>query len=82
LRAKLPADIIAKMEQYEKTGNYEAPEYQGIMIGTIYAQYLCRLNPWPDPVMRWFNHFNAQIYNTMQGPNEFVIIGNFKDWDV
>ena len=24
---------------------------------------------------------NAQIYNTMQGPSEFTVTGNFKDWD-
>ena len=82
LRARLPADVIAKLEHYEQAGDYEAPEYLEIMMGTIYAQYLCRLNPWPDPLMRSFNHFNGQIYNTMQGPNEFVITGNFRDWDV
>ena len=30
---------------------------------------------------RAFKKFNTTIYNTMQGPNEFVITGNFKDWD-
>jgi proline iminopeptidase len=24
---------------------------------------------------------NAKVYNTMQGPNEFVVNGTFKDWD-
>jgi proline iminopeptidase len=28
-----------------------------------------------------FRHMNQQVYNTMQGPNEFVITGNFKDWN-
>jgi len=23
----------------------------------------------------------AQVYNTMQGPNEFIVTGTFKDWD-
>jgi proline iminopeptidase len=32
-------------------------------------------------VLRAFGGLNAQIYNTMQGPNEFVVTGNFKDWD-
>jgi len=82
LRAKLPAETVATMEKYEKTGNYEAPEYQKIIFNTIYAQRICRLDPWPDPLMRSLKHFNLQIYNTMQGPNEFVITGNFKDWDV
>jgi proline iminopeptidase len=32
-------------------------------------------------VNRAFKKFNQKIYNTMQGPNEFVISGNFKTWD-
>jgi proline iminopeptidase len=31
--------------------------------------------------MNAFNHANLHIYNVMQGPNEFSITGNFKDWD-
>lgn len=51
------------------------------MIGTVYARHLCRLDPWPDPVARTFKHLATKVYNTMQGPNEFVITGNLKDWD-
>ena len=51
------------------------------MFGKVYAAHLIRVNPWPEPVDRAFKKFNAQIYNTMQGPNEFVISGNFKNWD-
>ena len=32
-------------------------------------------------MQRAFKHVNAQVYNTMQGNNEFVVTGNFKDWD-
>ena len=35
----------------------------------------------PEPVNRAFKHINNQVYNTMQGPNEFVVTGTFKDWD-
>jgi proline iminopeptidase len=28
-----------------------------------------------------FRHLNTRVYNTMQGPNEFVVTGTFKDWD-
>lgn len=31
--------------------------------------------------MRAFKKLNAKIYNTMQGPNEFVITGNLKEWN-
>jgi proline iminopeptidase len=81
LRAKLPPATIAVLEKYEAKGEYEAPEYQQVMYKDIYGQYLCRLDPWPDPVQRAFKHLNPKVYNTMQGPNEFVVNGTFKDWD-
>ena len=31
--------------------------------------------------MRSFVNLNAAIYNTMQGPSEFTVTRNFKDWD-
>jgi len=40
-----------------------------------------RLDPWPDPVERTFKHFNDKVYNTMQGPNEFLYTGNLKNWN-
>jgi len=81
LRAALPADVRAVLDKYEKKGEYQAPEYQETMIKKVYSRHVCRLDPWPDPVERTFKHFNDKVYNTMQGPNEFVITGNFKDWD-
>ncbi|MCC6862342.1 MAG: proline iminopeptidase-family hydrolase [Bryobacterales bacterium] len=81
LRRRLPPEIQEVMEIYEARGEYSAPEYEKILIGRIYSQYLCRTNPWPEPLARMFRHMNFQVYNTMQGPNEFIITGNFKDWD-
>lgn len=81
LRAALPAEIRAVLDKYEATGSYQAPEYQEAMFKGVYSRHLCRLDPWPDPVARAFKHFNEQVYNTLQGPNEFVITGRFKDWD-
>jgi proline iminopeptidase len=81
LRSKLPAQVLAVLDKYEAKGDYEAPEYEETMIKEVYSKHLCRLDPWPDPVLRTFKHLNQKVYNTMQGPNEFVITGNFKDWD-
>lgn len=81
LRRALPADVIAVLDKYEAKGEYENPEYMQAMIGNVYARHLCRLDPWPEPVERSLRHFNSQVYNTLQGPNEFVITGNFKNWD-
>jgi proline iminopeptidase len=81
LRRELAPETIAVLEKYEAKGEFEAPEYQEVIFQQIYAKHLCRLDPWPDPVQRTFKHLNAKVYNTMQGPNEFVVNGTFKDWD-
>jgi proline iminopeptidase len=81
LLAELSDEDRATLKKYEESGNYEAPEYQAVMFKKVYAAHLLRLNPWPEPVMRAFKKLNAKIYNTMQGPNEFVITGNLKEWN-
>lgn len=81
LRSKLPKDSRKILEKYEATGDYTAPEYQGVMFDQIYKMHICRTDPWPDPVERAFRNMNQQIYNYMQGPNEFMVTGTFKDWD-
>ncbi|HYX22295.1 MAG TPA: proline iminopeptidase-family hydrolase [Thermoanaerobaculia bacterium] len=81
LKAALPPDVKAVLEKYEAKGDFDNPEYQKAMFQEVYGRHVCRLDPWPDPVARAFKHFNPQVYNTMQGPNEFVVTGTFKDWD-
>jgi len=81
LRNELPPDVIATMQKYEAKGEYEAPEYQKILMEQVYARHLCRLDPWPEPTERFFRYLNTKIYNYMQGPSEFTVTGTYKDWD-
>lgn len=81
LRKKFPPEVLAILEKYESKKDYEAPEYQETMLSQVYTKHICRLQPWPEAVERSLRHFNTRVYNVMQGPNEFVITGNFKDWD-
>jgi proline iminopeptidase len=81
LRRALPAEITAVLDKYEATGDYENPEYQAAMFGSVYTKHFCRLPELPEPCARTFEHLNHQVYQTMQGPNEFVVLGNLKDWD-
>ncbi len=81
LRAALPPAVLATLVKYEEKGDYENPEYQAVMFKEVYGRHVCRVDPWPDPVARAFKHISPQVYNTMQGPNEFVVTGTFKDWD-
>jgi proline iminopeptidase len=81
LRRKLPPAAIRVLDEYEAKQQYDAPEYQDVLMKDLYPKYLCRLDPWPDPVERTFRHLNSKVYNTMQGPSEFVPTGNLKSWD-
>ncbi len=81
LRAALPEDVKNLLDKYEKSGQYEAPEYKKVVFDQVYNQYICRLSPWPEPILRDFRNWNQKIYNYMQGPNELVCTGTFKDWD-
>jgi proline iminopeptidase len=81
LKAALPAETIAKIDKYEAAGDYGNADYQQLMMTEVYGRYLCRLDPWPEPLDRSFRHLNDQIYNLMQGPNEFVITGTMKNWE-
>jgi proline iminopeptidase len=81
LRAAVPPEINRQMKGFEDRGDYEAPEYQQLLLEQLYAKHICRLDPWPEPAMRSFTRMSAQVYNTMQGPSEFTVTGNLKDWD-
>jgi len=81
LRAALPPDVKQAMQGFEDRGAYLDPEYQQLLFEHLYTKHMCRLDPWPEPAMRALTNLNAQIYNTMQGPSEFSVTGNFKDWD-
>ncbi|MRI35104.1 proline iminopeptidase [Endozoicomonas sp. OPT23] len=81
IREQLPQNIVERMKQYEEAGDLENEEYQTLLMEHLYHQHICRLSEWPDPLNRAFDHMNNQVYNTMQGNNEFVFTGNLLGWD-
>ncbi|MBI1330114.1 MAG: alpha/beta fold hydrolase [Alphaproteobacteria bacterium] len=80
IRSQLPRKDQQTLAHYEALSRTDAPAYQKI-LDRIYAEHVLRMQPWPEPVQRAFGGANMEIYNTMQGPNEFVITGNLKDWN-
>jgi proline iminopeptidase len=81
LRAKLSPELQQVLSKYEAEENYEAEEYLTLVNELLYKKHLCRLDPWPEMVKRGFSNINPQVYQTMQGPNEFLVTGTFKDWN-
>lgn len=81
LRATLPADIQAVLDRHEAAGTTDSAEYQDAAM-TFYRHHICRLDPWPEPLLRSASQLNQTIYETMQGPSEFTITGSYKDYDI
>jgi proline-specific peptidase len=81
LRAALTPDVRDALARHEAIGDFEAPEYQAA-AGEFYTRHLCRLETWPDSLMRTGANLDGnQVYLTMNGPNEFTPIGNLQHWD-
>jgi L-proline amide hydrolase len=50
----------------------------------FYKRHVCRLETWPDEVLRSFQAIDDDptVYGTMNGPSEFTVIGTIRDWQV
>ncbi len=83
LRAALPPDIQGTLLKHEEAGTTDDPAYQEAMLA-FYRRHVCRLDPWPDCVNRSFEKLaqNPEVYNTMNGPSEFHVIGTLRSWDI
>lgn len=81
LISNLPLSVKNSLKQYEEAGDVHNPDYEKLLFDEVYSKYLCRLQPWPDSLLRSFRHLNHQVYNVIQGPNEYIITGNSKDWN-
>ncbi|API57149.1 proline iminopeptidase (plasmid) [Rhizobium leguminosarum] len=80
LRAALGPETVSMMQKHEAQGTYNHPEYLAA-ITILNYRHVCRLPEWPAPVRRSLDDWNMAPYETMQGPNEFLYIGNLKDWN-
>jgi len=81
MKSQLPDDVQTVMKKYEELGDYENPEYLKA-VEVFYRKHLCRLNEWPKELVYSLDHISKPVYLTMNGPNEFTIIGNIRYWDV
>jgi proline-specific peptidase len=82
LKAELPTEVQAIMEQYESVGDYQHPDYENA-VGEFNNRHVCRFDPRPEPFKRTAANIrnNPIVYRTMWGPNEFVCTGNLKEWE-
>lgn len=80
LRGALGSETVAMMQRFEALGQLDHPQYQAA-ITLLNYRHVCRLDEWPAPVQRSLGDWNMGPYTAMQGPNEFLYIGNLKDWN-
>lgn len=83
LRAQLPPDMLAAMRRHEADGSVDDPEYVAA-THEFYRRHVCRVEPMPKD----FADSEAQmvadptVYYTMNGPNEFHVIGTLRNWSI
>jgi L-proline amide hydrolase len=83
LREDLPPEVQATLIRHEEAGTTDSPEYEAA-VAVFYERHVCRLVPMPDCVARTFAQLatNPTVYQTMNGPSEFHVVGSLKTWDI
>lgn len=83
LRLELPTDIQEILLKHEEAGTTDDPAY-GEAESVFYRRHVCRLEVWPECLNRMVEKLMKypEVYNTMNGPSEFHVIGVIKDWDI
>ena len=83
LRSELPREVAEVLDRHEAQGTLNAPEYLEA-ADYFYARHVCRVVPNPLEVeaTNQYMREDSTVYNVMNGPNEFHVIGTMKDWSV
>ena len=81
LIALLPAEHARALTELGAAGRFDDPAYLAA-VEVFYARHLCRLPDWPDCMLRTIANLDGNVvYDTINGPNEFTVIGNLRHWD-
>jgi L-proline amide hydrolase len=82
LRGLLPVDVQEDLTRHEAAGTTDSEDYEQAVM-RFYERHLCRI-PFPDALQRTFAQLaeDPTVYNTMNGPSEFHVIGTLRDWDI
>ena len=77
---RLMAELPAPHGEVLLAGDLDDPRYPAAEHA-FYMKHVCRLDPWPECMAKTGESLDGnQVYNTMNGPNEFTLVGNMKDW--
>lgn len=77
----MPEPARGALESHGAAGRYDHPDFLAA-VDAFYRRHLCRLPIWPDCMERSARNLDGNpVYLTINGPNEFTVIGNLRDWD-
>jgi L-proline amide hydrolase len=80
---EFPPDVVATIRAGEHSGETSTPEFEAAVM-EFYKRHVCRLDPWPDEVVRSFAAMESDptVYATMNGPTEFTVVGTITGFDI
>ena len=83
LRAQLPAATQEALTRHEAAGTVTDPEYLAA-TAEFYRRHVCRTEPMPQDFLDSEAQMEAEptVYHTMNGPNEFHVVGTLRDWTI
>jgi proline iminopeptidase len=82
LAKQMDPKVLEEIKAIEAKKDFNNPRYDELLFPNFYAKHVCRLQEWPDPLMRSLKDYNKAIYTQMQGPSEFGLAGNLANWDI
>ncbi|KAG6333539.1 hypothetical protein ID866_5550 [Astraeus odoratus] len=83
LRLQLPQGIQDVLNKHEADGTAADAAYQQA-TQVFYEHFICRMKPMPQALTAMFKMVEKDptVYHTMNGPNEFHIVGSLKTWSI
>ena len=77
----LPPAVCETILELSEARQYDDPAFVAASM-EFYRRHVCRLDPWPEAMILTADELDGnQVYLTMNGPNEFTLVGTLKDWD-
>ncbi len=81
LRDELPPDVLAVLDEHERAGTYDSPEYE-MAEAVLNARHFYRGAASPPELERMLPARGRESYRAMWGPNEWTLTGALRGWDV
>ncbi len=83
LRAQLPPETQDALTRHEEADTVTDPEYLAA-TDEFYRRHVCRVVPTPQDFVDTLVQMEAEptVYHTMNGPNEFHVLGTLREWSI